>query len=32
MLVFRSVTVPLKATLGFLGCVATPFGAVVAVF
>ncbi|WP_236789431.1 MMPL family transporter [Amycolatopsis sp. GM8] len=32
MLVFRSVIVPLKATLGFLGSVAATFGAVVAVF
>ena len=32
MLVFRSVVVPLKATLGFLGSVAATFGAVVAVF
>ncbi|MFC4000840.1 MMPL family transporter [Prauserella oleivorans] len=32
MLVFRSVVVPLKATLGFLGSVIASFGAVVAVF
>ncbi|MPZ79256.1 MAG: MMPL family transporter [Actinophytocola sp.] len=32
MLVFRSVIVPLKATLGFLASVAATFGAVVAVF
>ncbi|MEU6643880.1 MMPL family transporter [Saccharomonospora sp. NPDC046836] len=32
MLVFRSVIVPLKATLGFLGSVIAAFGAVVAVF
>jgi RND superfamily putative drug exporter len=32
MLVFRSVLVPLKATLGFLLTVAASFGAVVAVF
>ncbi|HEU4948097.1 MAG TPA: MMPL family transporter [Kribbella sp.] len=32
MLVFRSVLVPLKATLGFLLTVASTFGAVVAVF
>jgi RND superfamily putative drug exporter len=32
MLVFRSVIVPVKATLGFLGSVAATFGAVVAVF
>ncbi|MBE8520245.1 MMPL family transporter [Amycolatopsis sp. H6(2020)] len=32
MLVFRSVVVPLKATIGFLGSVAATFGAVVAVF
>ncbi|MEU6646813.1 MMPL family transporter [Saccharomonospora sp. NPDC046836] len=32
MLVFRSVLVPLKATLGFLLTVGTTFGAVVAVF
>ncbi|SFQ36091.1 putative drug exporter of the RND superfamily [Amycolatopsis arida] len=32
MLVFRSVVVPLKAALGFLGSVAATFGAVVAVF
>ncbi|WP_033296360.1 MMPL family transporter [Amycolatopsis jejuensis] len=32
MLVFRSVLVPLKATLGFLGSVVATFGAVVAVF
>ncbi|OQO89344.1 hypothetical protein B1813_20570 [Saccharomonospora piscinae] len=32
MLVFRSVLVPLKATLGFLGSVGATFGAVVAVF
>ncbi|TNC23918.1 MMPL family transporter [Amycolatopsis alkalitolerans] len=32
MLVFRSLIVPLKATLGFLGSVAATFGAVVAVF
>ncbi|WP_020671524.1 MMPL family transporter [Amycolatopsis nigrescens] len=32
MLVFRSVIVPLKATLGFLGSVVATFGAVVAVF
>ena len=32
MLVFRSIVVPLKATLGFLGSVAATFGAVVAVF
>ncbi|EID53135.1 MMPL family transporter [Saccharomonospora xinjiangensis] len=32
MLVFRSILVPLKATLGFLGSVAATFGAVVAVF
>ncbi|MBK1786246.1 MMPL family transporter [Prauserella cavernicola] len=32
MLVFRSVVVPLKATLGFLGSVVAAFGAVVAVF
>ncbi|NIH87894.1 MMPL family transporter [Amycolatopsis granulosa] len=32
MLVFRSLVVPLKATLGFLGSVAATFGAVVAVF
>ncbi|GLZ78952.1 membrane protein [Actinorhabdospora filicis] len=32
MLVFRSVLVPLKATLGFLLSVAATFGAVVAVF
>ena len=32
MLVFRSVIVPLKATLGFLGSVAAAFGAVVAVY
>ncbi|QWF78109.1 MMPL family transporter [Amycolatopsis sp. CA-230715] len=32
MLVFRSVVVPLKATLGFLGSVIATFGAVVAVF
>ncbi|NEA31674.1 MMPL family transporter [Streptomyces sp. SID13031] len=32
MLVFRSVLVPLKATLGFLLTVAATFGAVVAVF
>ena len=32
MLVFRSVVVPLKATVGFLGSVAATFGAVVAVF
>ncbi len=32
MLVFRSVVVPLKATLGFLASVAATFGAVVAVF
>ncbi|WP_116202244.1 MMPL family transporter [Amycolatopsis circi] len=32
MLVFRSVVVPLKATLGFLGSVVATFGAVVAVF
>ncbi|TVT46974.1 MMPL family transporter [Amycolatopsis rhizosphaerae] len=31
-LVFRSLIVPLKATLGFLGSVAATFGAVVAVF
>ncbi|PXY27283.1 MMPL family transporter [Prauserella muralis] len=31
-LVFRSLIVPLKATLGFLGSVAAAFGAVVAVF
>ncbi|MFL6120960.1 MMPL family transporter [Actinophytocola sp.] len=32
MLVFRSVVVPLKATIGFLASVAATFGAVVAVF
>lgn len=32
MLVFRSVVVPLKATLGFLASVGATFGAVVAVF
>jgi len=32
MLVFRSLIVPLKATLGFLGSVVAAFGAVVAVF
>lgn len=32
MLVFRSILVPLKATLGFLGTVAATLGAVVAVF
>ena len=32
MLVFRSIVVPLKATLGFLASVAATFGAVVAVF
>ncbi|GHF84813.1 RND superfamily putative drug exporter [Amycolatopsis bartoniae] len=32
MLVFRSLVVPLKATLGFLGSVVATFGAVVAVF
>ncbi|OLF19397.1 MMPL family transporter [Actinophytocola xanthii] len=32
MLVFRSIVVPLKATLGFLGSVVATFGAVVAVF
>ncbi|GAA2638688.1 MMPL family transporter [Paractinoplanes durhamensis] len=32
MLVFRSIAVPLKATLGFLLSVAATFGAVVAVF
>ncbi len=32
MLVFRSVVVPLKATVGFLASVAATFGAVVAVF
>jgi RND superfamily putative drug exporter len=32
MLVFRSLIVPLKATLGFLGSVVATFGAVVAVF
>ncbi|MGB3439290.1 MAG: MMPL family transporter [Actinophytocola sp.] len=32
MLVFRSVVVPLKATIGFLASVAVTFGAVVAVF
>jgi RND superfamily putative drug exporter len=32
MLVFRSLIVPLKATLGFLASVAATFGAVVAVF
>lgn len=32
MLLFRSVVVPLKATLGFLASVAATFGAVVAVF
>lgn len=32
MLVFRSIIVPLKATVGFLGTVAASFGAVVAVF
>ncbi|WP_034273003.1 MMPL family transporter [Haloechinothrix halophila] len=32
MLVFRSIAVPVKATLGFLGSVAATFGAVVAVF
>ncbi|GAA4081828.1 MMPL family transporter [Actinomadura miaoliensis] len=32
MLVFRSIVVPLKATLGFLLSVAATFGAVVAVF
>jgi RND superfamily putative drug exporter len=32
MLVFRSIVVPLKATLGFLLTVASTFGAVVAVF
>jgi putative drug exporter of the RND superfamily len=32
MLVFRSVIVPLKATLGFLASVVATFGAVVAVF
>ena len=32
MLVFRSIVVPIKATLGFLGSVAATFGAVVAVF
>lgn len=32
MIVFRSILVPLKATLGFLGSVAATFGAVVAVF
>lgn len=32
MLVFRSVVVPLKAAVGFLGSVAATFGAVVAVF
>jgi putative drug exporter of the RND superfamily len=32
MLVFRSILVPLKATLGFLASVAATFGAVVAVF
>ncbi|MEU3271920.1 MMPL family transporter [Saccharomonospora sp. NPDC006951] len=32
MLVFRSLVVPLKATLGFLGSVVAAFGAVVAVF
>ncbi len=32
MLVFRSLIVPLKATLGFLGSVIATFGAVVAVF
>jgi RND superfamily putative drug exporter len=32
MLVFRSVLVPLKATIGFLASVAATFGAVVAVF
>jgi len=32
MLVFRSLVVPLKATIGFLASVAATFGAVVAVF
>ncbi|OZM70487.1 hypothetical protein CFN78_25350 [Amycolatopsis antarctica] len=32
MLVFRSLVVPIKATVGFLGSVAATFGAVVAVF
>jgi putative drug exporter of the RND superfamily len=32
MLVFRSILVPLKATIGFLASVAATFGAVVAVF
>ena len=32
MLVFRSIIVPLKATIGFLGSVVATFGAVVAVF
>ncbi|MDQ3787734.1 MAG: MMPL family transporter [Actinomycetota bacterium] len=32
MLVFRSIIVPLKATIGFLASVAATFGAVVAVF
>jgi putative drug exporter of the RND superfamily len=32
MVVFRSILVPLKATVGFLGSVAATFGAVVAVF
>jgi RND superfamily putative drug exporter len=32
MLVFRSIVVPLKATIGFLASVAATFGAVVAVF
>ncbi|GAA5114644.1 MMPL family transporter [Haloechinothrix salitolerans] len=32
MLVFRSIVVPVKAALGFLGSVAATFGAVVAVF
>ena len=32
MVVFRSVLVPLKATLGFLLTVASTFGALVAVF
>ncbi|MDT7727721.1 MAG: putative drug exporter of the superfamily [Actinomycetota bacterium] len=32
MLVFRSIVVPLKATIGFLGSVVATFGAVVAVF
>ncbi len=32
MLVFRSILVPLKATVGFLATVATTFGALVAVF